>query len=164
INILSKVSMWLEKYGGHEMAAGLTVRNENYEGFKAEVSNYLRDAVCNRLITNTRKIDAKCPVEIIMSDTYLEILQLLEPFGPGNEQPLFEDPAAKVIDTRKVGRGLEHLQLTIQTKYSQFKGIGFGLADKVADIQDQPVRKMIYAPTINRFRGTQSWQVRVVDV
>ena len=72
------------------------------------------------------------------------------------------DPA--VVDTRKVGRDMEHLQMTIRTKYAQIKGIGFGLADRAKDIQQQPVRRMIYTPTINRFRGTQSWQVRVLDI
>lgn len=164
IEILSEASVWLEKFGGHEMAAGLTVRRDNYPGFSTRILSLLQDAYNSRTVVKKKKFDASCPVETLMSDDYLQFLQLLEPFGPGNEQPLFEDPAAKVIDTRKVGRDMEHLQLTIRTKYSQLKGIGFGLADRAHDIQRQPVRKLIYTPTINRFRGTISWQVRVLDV
>jgi single-stranded-DNA-specific exonuclease len=164
IDLLSRASVWLEKFGGHEMAAGLTVSHANYKGFKDRISSLFQEAFSNRTVITRGRFDARCPVQVLMSDEYLQFLQLLEPFGPGNEMPMFEDPAAKVIDTRKVGRDMEHLQITIRTKYSQLKGIGFGLADRAHDIQQQPVRKIIYTPTINRFRGTQSWQVRVIDL
>ena len=94
----------------------------------------------------------------------MSCIRLLEPFGPGNPQPVFHDPAVTIIDSRTVGRDSEHLQLTIRGRYSNLKGIGFSLGNRVNDIQKKPKRKMLYTPTMNRFRGNVNWQVRVIDI
>ncbi len=58
-------------------------------------------------------------------------MQLLEPFGPGNPQPIFHDPAVTILDSRAVGRDSEHLQVTIRGKYANLKGIGFSLGNQI---------------------------------
>ncbi|MGW8194019.1 MAG: single-stranded-DNA-specific exonuclease RecJ [Desulforhopalus sp.] len=164
VEVLEFCSPWIEKFGGHELAAGLTVREENFTGFKKLFTARVLEATDRRVLKRKSKFDVQCKVDEIMNEKFLEFMKLLEPFGPGNETPVFEDPAAKIIDTKIVGRERQHLQLTIRGQYAQIKGIGFGLAGHIDDIQKQPVRRLLYTPTINRFRGTTSWQVRVIDI
>jgi hypothetical protein len=63
-----------------------------------------------------------------------------------------------------VGKGSEHLHLTIRGKYANLKGIGFSLGSRIVEVQKDPMRRMLYVPTMNRFRGNVSWQVRVIDL
>jgi len=91
-------------------------------------------------------------------------MKLLEPFGPGNPQPIFQDKRAKIVDSRVIGKDAQHLHVTIRGKFTNLKGIGFSLGSRVNDVQKESERTMIYTPTINRFRGNVSWQVRVIDV
>ena len=164
VEMLKYCSKWIVKFGGHEMAAGLTVSRENMTGFEAEFISLSRKVIAERIKKPKKLYDSICSVDILMSKEYLKCLQLMEPFGPGNSQPIFHDPQVQIIDSKTVGRNAEHLQVTIRGKYSSLKGIGFSLGGRISDIQRDPQRKMIYAPTMNRFRGTVSWQVRVIDL
>lgn len=164
VALLSRCSQWIERFGGHEMAAGLTVGDANIAQFAAHFTNLAGKAMNEKQIIPKKQYDICCPSELIMSHDHLHCLQLLEPFGPGNPQPVFQDNAATILDSRTVGRDSEHLQVTIRGKYSNLKGIGFRLGEFLEDIQRQPKRTMTYTPTMNRFRGNVSWQVRVIGI
>ncbi len=164
VALLTQCSEWIEKFGGHEMAAGLTVSSNNIEKFELHFTSLVRKAMKDRKIIPRKQYDICCSAELIMNKEHLECIRLLEPFGPGNPQPVFQDPAVTIIDSRTVGKEAEHLQVTIRSRYSNMKGIGFGLGNRLSDIQQNPERTMIYTPTMNRFRGNVNWQVRVVDI
>lgn len=146
------------------MAAGLTVTAENFEVFAKQFSTLVLQQMEEREVKTKKKYDICCPPERLMESDHLNCFRLLEPFGPGNPQPLFHDPAVTVLDSRAVGRDSEHLQVTIRGRYANIKGIGFSLGDQIHEVQRQPMRNMIYTPTINRFRGNVSWQLRVIDL
>ena len=95
---------------------------------------------------------------------YLTFFELLEPFGPGNEVPVFADKSARIVDSKRVGRASEHLQVAIRGKYANYKGIGFGLGERRPEVQENPERNLHFTPTKNRFRGRTSWQIRVIDI
>jgi single-stranded-DNA-specific exonuclease len=125
MEILRSCSRWIEQFGGHEMAAGLTVAEANFEGFCQHFTDMARKLWENRRIVAKRLYDIECSVEDLLTEECLTILRLLEPFGPGNPQPIFQDNTATIIDSRAVGRGQAHLQVTIRGRYSNIKGIGF---------------------------------------
>ena len=164
VALLSTCSQWIDRFGGHEMAAGLTVSAENIGQFSAQFTVVAAKAMSENQIIPKKQYDICCPTEMIMNQDHLRCLQLLEPFGPGNPQPIFQDGVTTILDSRTVGRDAEHLQVTIRGRYGNFKGIGFRLGMLLDDIQRQPTRKMIYTPIMNRFRGNISWQVRVIDI
>ena len=164
VEMLSSCSSSIERFGGHEMAAGLTVTAANFEEFSEKFSAVARVKWKNHRIIKKMRYDIECSVENLMSDEYLGFMKLLEPFGPGNQQPIFQDSTARIVDSRVVGKAAEHLQLTIRGKYANLKGIGFSLGNRINEVQRESERILIYAPTINRFRGNVSWQVRVLDV
>lgn len=164
VALLSECSELIERFGGHIMAAGLTVSSENLGNFEKKFVPLVFKAMQERQIVPKKQYDIRCSTELIMDKKHLDCIRLLEPYGPGNPQPVFQDPAVIIIDSRAVGRDLEHLQVTIRGKHSNLKGIGFSLGKHLNDIQKRPKRNMIYTPTMNRFRGNASWQVRVIDI
>ena len=164
IEILNNCSMHLDRFGGHEMAAGMTVTFENFSMFSKAFIAAAKNKWENHRREKSRVYDIECPVEDLMSPECLEFIRLLEPFGPGNLQPIFRDSHAKIVDARLVGRPAEHLQLTIRGKLANLKGIGFRLGSRIHEVQQESERVLVYTPTINRFRGNTSWQVRVLDV
>ena len=164
VGIFTQCAKWIKRYGGHEMAAGLTVTIDNILGFETDFTKFARQAMQERRVAARKTYDIRCSTELIMDNVHLNCLRLLEPFGPGNPQPVFQDPAATIIDSRTVGSNSEHLQVTIRGKYTNFKGIGFSLGKHLDDVQKQPKRTMIYTPTMNRFRGSVNWQVRVISL
>ncbi len=164
ISLLAKCAEWIEKYGGHEMAAGLTVQREKINNFEAHFAVLTRRAMEDLQVKPKKQYDIRCSAELIMDKDHLNCFRLLEPFGPGNPQPIFHDPAVTIVDCRTVGRESEHLQITVRGKFSNYKGIGFNLGTQLDNIQRTPNRMMIYTPTMNRFRGAINWQIRVIDL
>lgn len=164
IEILRTCAHLMERFGGHEMAAGLTVSAKNFSAFVADFTVNARKSWDKRRFSQKKHHDIECSVENLMSDEYLAFMKLLEPFGPGNPQPIFQDSRAKIVDSRVVGKDAQHLHVTIRGKFANLKGIGFSLGGRINDVQKESERTMIYTPTINRFRGNVSWQVRVIDV
>lgn len=164
VQMLGSCSDLIDRFGGHEMAAGLTVTAENMALFVVKLSSAIRANWQNLTVKRKTRYDVECPVGNLMSDEYLDFFKLLEPFGPGNLQPIFQDSTARIVDSRVVGRDSEHLHLTIRGKRANFKGIGFSLGSRISEVQKEPQRSVIYTPTLNRYRGNVSWQVRVIDL
>lgn len=164
IEMLKDCANLIQRFGGHEMAAGLTVSAKHFDAFSAKFSAIAIDNWQNRRIQKKKSYDIECSIENLMSDEYLGFIQLMEPFGPGNMQPIFQDSRAEIVDSRTIGKTSEHLCLTIRGKLANLKGVGFGLGNKIHEVQKHPERTLIFAPTINRYRGNVSWQVRVIDV
>lgn len=167
MNILEMINMcskWIDRFGGHEMAAGLSVSTENMPGFEAAFAAVAREVWQKRTPVRKQLFDIECSVENLMTEENMSFFKLLEPFGPRNLQPVFYDNSARIVDSKTVGRGSEHLHLTIRGKYANLKGIGFSLGSRIVDVQKDPQRSILYVPTMNRFRGNVSWQVRVIDL
>lgn len=164
LEMITSCARWVERFGGHEMAAGLSVRLENFAGFEAAFTEVAQKRWSGRVPATRRRFDVQCSVDQLMSDDHLAFLKLLEPFGPGNLQPIFYDNSVRIVDSRRVGKDAEHLHLTIRGRYANLKGIGFSLGGRIDEVQQVPERSMLFVPTINRFRGNVSWQVRVIDL
>ncbi len=164
VNCLNKTSELLLKYGGHEMAAGATLLEENFSEFRSRLKSIIGEAMTEKPAKIHPEICFQCSVEDVMSEECLAFFELLEPFGPENEIPVFTDTTARIVDCKRVGKGAEHLQVAIRGSYANYKGIGFGLGEQRQDIQRNPCRRLRFTPTKNRFRGKSSWQVRVISL
>ncbi len=89
IRIFHLCSEHIEKFGGHEMAAGLSVTAKKITAFEKLFSHFAKEEVENRKRHKIKKYDIICPIALLMSDDYLEILNKFEPYGPGNTRPVF---------------------------------------------------------------------------
>jgi single-stranded-DNA-specific exonuclease len=164
IDALNDCSDLIVKFGGHDMAAGLTILQKDLDEFRKYFSKSLKRQRAE--MTDKKSITAafETSVDQVMDNKTLECLHCFEPYGPGNDAPVFRDRSSKVIQARTVGRLNSHLNIVVRGEYSNYKGIGFNLGDKISEVQENPERTIYFVPTKNRYRGTVSWQLRVVDL
>jgi len=165
LDCLHSCSSNMLKYGGHSMAAGLTIEESSFSLFLREFDQAVELQRLNQNHSQKLRSNAiECSMDEIMNKDALEYLQRLEPFGPENEQPLFVDSIASVVSCKTIGENGRHLQLTLRGKYENYRGIGFGLGKMRNDIQENPLRKISFTPMMNRFRGAVEWQLRITDI
>lgn len=162
---LHNCSDLLDKYGGHAMAAGMSILPGNIDRFRTEISRQVELAKHNLIQGKAGPpLTVKCSLDEVMSGDVLDYLQKLEPFGPENERPVFVDQKAQIVSCKAIGGLGQHLHLTVRGKYANYKAIGFGLGEKLLEIRTQPNRPIAFTPMMNRFRGAVEWQVRVIDI
>ena len=164
-NALEACGEYIEQFGGHKYAAGLTLKEENYEAFKQAFEDEVSKTIDKSLLTPEIKIDSELSLEDITPKFY-RILKQFAPFGPGNMTPIFM--SQNVYDTgygKCVGEDESHLRVTINQK-SQEKivGIGFGLGEKYPLISDRKQFKAVYSIDENYWNGKTSLQLKLRDI
>lgn len=154
----------LERFGGHHFAAGLSVKKTNLARFRERFERY-----CSEHLTESQKtpiLSVDCELNLSdISDGLLRVIRALEPFGPGNNEPLFVTRKLyNARDSRAVGKNGEHLHLELTDGVTAISGIGFGLG-KYADLLRSDAKVDIcYALVENEFNGRRSIQVVVKDL
>lgn len=121
---LVESSKYLEKYGGHEMAVGLSLKREMFEAFKQKFEEIAIEKDINKLIP-VIKIDSQINSKEIKKNT-MEELELLEPFGEKNKMPIFVYKNLKIDSIRALSEG-KHLKLTLKDDNFIINAIGFNL-------------------------------------
>ncbi len=156
---------YIEQFGGHKYAAGLTLLEEQYEGFKKQFEKVVAETIDPKLLTPEVLIDARISLNDI-SPKLMRILKQFAPFGPGNMHPIFMSEG--VIDTgygKGVGEGEKHLKLCVSQKGSKTIGaIGFSLGNKLDIIKNQQRFDMAYTLDENEWNGTISLQLKLKDL
>lgn len=165
-NALEACAEFIDQFGGHKYAAGLTLLPQNYEAFKQKFEQVVAAQCDVSLLTPELKIDAIISLEDITPKFY-RIIKQFAPFGPGNMAPVFM--SEMLYDTgqaKKVGADQSHLKLRIkQAEYPiTIDGIGFGLGHAYKLVQDKQVFKAAYALDENKWRDRVSLQLRLKDI
>ena len=166
-NALEQCSEFIEQFGGHKYAAGLTLKEENYVAFRDRFEEVVCGTIKNQERTEEVTIDCKLPLESINSKFY-RIIKQMEPFGPGNMNPIFM--TENVLDTgfaKNVGTERSHLKACIisNKKASQkWNAIGFNLGGKLESIQDNSRFSIAYSIDENTWNGATSLQLRLRDI
>lgn len=165
-NALEACAEFIDQFGGHKYAAGLTLLPQNYEAFKQKFEQVVAAQCDVSLLTPELKIDAIISLEDITPKFY-RIIKQFAPFGPGNMAPVFM--SEMLYDTgqaKKVGADQSHLKLRIkQAEYPiTIDGIGFGLGHAYELVQDKQVFKAAYALDENKWRDRVSLQLRLKDI
>lgn len=164
-NALESSSEFLEQFGGHMYAAGMTLKEENYEAFKDKFEEVVRSTMPDALRTPEISIDLEINLEDI-TDKLVRILKQFEPFGPENMAPVFLSKG--LYDTgygKRIGQDEDHLRLYVkQYENTGFGAIGFGLAKK-KDLTDNFQRfNAVYAIDENEWNGNTTLQLRLKDL
>ncbi|WP_223032410.1 single-stranded-DNA-specific exonuclease RecJ [Hanstruepera marina] len=163
-NALEACSEHIEQFGGHKYAAGLTLKEENYEAFKQAFEDVVSKTIDIKLLTPEIKVDLS--IELSEVDAKLwRIIKQFAPFGPGNMTPVFM--SENIRDTgygKCVGEDESHLRVTVTDGTQQIVGIGFGLGDKYDLISDRKPFKAVYTIDENHWNGTVSLQLKLRDL
>ena len=164
-NALEACAEHLEQFGGHMYAAGMTLKEENYEKFKAAFENEVKNTIHPDLLTPEISVD----LEMNFSDfdeKFMRILKQFEPFGPENMTPVFM--SKNVIDSgyaKTLGNDEEHLKVFVKQKNStNFNAIGFGLGAKINLVKNRNPFEAVYVLEENEWNGTVSLQLQLRDV
>jgi single-stranded-DNA-specific exonuclease len=164
-NALEQCSEFIEQFGGHKYAAGLTLLEKDYDGFKAQFEKVVKETIDPNLLIPEIRIDTQLNLSNITPKFY-RILKQFAPFGPGNMSPVFMTQDVQDIGYGKcVGEDDKHLKLTV-SQYGEGKisGIGFNLGDKLALIKDKKLFKVAYSIDENHWNNTVSLQLKVKDL
>jgi single-stranded-DNA-specific exonuclease len=162
--ILIKCERFLLKFGGHSMAAGLSLFEENLDLFRERFSQVLTESTRDTYIREQYIIDVDFPVDKLFDEKILLQLQRLEPFGVGNRKPVFMDSKALVYDYQTIGHHGNHLKVLFRGKYANRKGVGFNLGNRKELLQGKTHSHIIYTPSLNRFKNSVSWEIRLLDI
>ena len=158
---LNVVNDDLEKYGGHSMAVGVSVRRENFEKFKEDINNYVKSLDIGE-IKPVLNIDMEVPLKEISIDTVKD-LRNLEPFGEANETPLFLIKNVKIESIRAITEGA-HLKLTLRDENMTIDAIGFHLGEYVDNYKLGDKVDIVGNLDINSYNGRESVQVNLKDI
>ena len=162
--ILQQCDRFLLKFGGHTMAAGMSLFEENLELFKVRFSEILEEEILKKEKGEHYVVDAECSIDQLFEEGLVEQLYKLEPFGVGNRRPVFSDSNTSIYDCHSIGHNGDHLKLFFRCKYSNRQGMGFNLGHRKELLQSQAVNHVIYSPVINRYKNSVSWEIRLFDI
>jgi single-stranded-DNA-specific exonuclease len=164
-NALEACSEHIEQFGGHKYAAGLTLKEENYEAFKQAFEDEVSKTIDKALLTPEIKIDTQLDLPHI-NDKLWRIIKQFAPFGPGNMTPIFMTENLKDTGYGKcVGEDDKHLRITVtQSGKEKIVCIGFGLGDKLSLIKDRKPFKAVYSVDENHWQGNVSLQLKLRDI
>ena len=158
---LMNCNTYLEKFGGHSMAVGVTLKKENFEKFKEEFEKYAQNSnICD--IIPIIKIDEEITLEDINIKA-VEELNMLEPFGEANKMPLFMYKNLKINSIRTLSEG-KHIKLTLKDNNFYIDSIGFNLGHFAEEYQIGDKVDIVGSLEINRFNGRESVQISLKDI
>jgi single-stranded-DNA-specific exonuclease len=164
-NAVEACSEHIEQFGGHKYAAGLTLKEENYEAFKQAFEDEVSKSIDRTLLIPEIKVDLKIDLKDITPKFY-RIIRQFAPFGPGNMTPIFMTENLKDTGYGKgVGEDEKHLRLTVtQSGKEKIVCIGFGLGDKMDLVSNKKPFKAVYSIDENEWNGKVSLQLKLRDI
>lgn len=150
------------KFGGHKLAAGLSLEEENINRFREtinELSNLTEEDLMEKI-----SIDMRLPFPYI-NEQLVNELELLEPFGKGNAKPLFAERNLRVIRPRIIGKNRNVLRFQAEdVQGNRMEAIYFGdVQDCFQTIERNDTMSFTYYPSVNEFRGDKTLQIVVVN-
>lgn len=158
---LMNCSTYLEKYGGHAMAVGVSVKKENFSKFKEEFEKYAQNSnICD--IMPIIQIDEEISLQEVSIKAVHE-LSLLEPFGEANKMPLFLYRNLKIYSVRSLSEG-KHIKMTLQDSHFYVDAIGFNLGHLAEEYQIGDKIDVVGTLEINQFNGRESVQINLKDI
>jgi len=127
---LHQVGMHLEKYGGHTMAAGFTIRRDKFDDFRVAFLGVAGELLTPDDLAPSQRVDLELPLASVNEDLE-RLIRHLEPCGAGNPAPVFGVRNARAVGARRVGTN--HLRFTLDDGSAVLPAIGFRWADAVPD-------------------------------
>ena len=162
---LQNCSKYIEQFGGHKYAAGLSIKEQNFRAFKQAFENEVDKTLAVHLRTPELLIDAEIQLSAVTPKFY-RILKQFAPFGPQNMAPVFM--TSDVVDTgyaKCVGEEDKHLKISVaQHNGEPINGIGFGLGDKLPYVANKSTFSIAYAIDENQWNGRISLQLKLKDI
>jgi len=161
---LEACSQHLDAHGGHEMAAGLKVRAENFESFRQAFCAHAASVITPEMLTAELKLESHAELQHF-THALVNDLNRLGPFGHGNRKPTLCVKQVELAGApRRVGKTGDHLQLYIRQGKTHMKCIAFGGARLLDKLQPGITMDIAVQPQLNEYNGRVSVELEVKDV
>lgn len=159
---MSRCRELFTKFGGHKLAAGLSLEEENVEVFRKRI-NELANLTEEDLQMKV-SIDMRLPFPYINEELIHE-LKILEPFGKGNGKPLFAESKLRVIQPRIFGKNRNVLKCRLEDQQgNQIEAVYFGeVEDCLQQMEKKQIMSFTYYPTVNEYMGKRTIQLTIVN-
>lgn len=159
---MSRCRELFTKFGGHKLAAGLSLEEEKVEVFRKRI-NELADLTEEDLQMKV-SIDMRLPFPYINEELIHE-LKILEPFGKGNGKPLFAESKLRVIQPRIFGKNRNVLKCRLEDQQgNQMEAVYFGeVEDCLQQMEKKQIMSFTYYPTVNEYMGKRTIQLTIVN-
>lgn len=162
---LQECGDYLEQFGGHHQAAGITLRPENFAGFRKKFNE-----VCSTLLSIGQRqkelvVDSKIALEDITS-RFINVLEQFAPYGHGNREPLFLSEGVVPYGQPRLLKE-RHVKFTVRDKNGRtFDVIGFDRLDIYTELKahSRPVFTMVYSVEKRMWNNREQWQIKLKDL
>ena len=161
---IAACSKHLVTFGGHKMAAGVTVLPENIQKFADDLENYAQHHLLDEQRVSKLHIDALASLSEFNYESVTE-MQTLGPFGQGNPEPLFATKGVRLCSPpRRVGTNADHLQLAVTDHTNSIRCIGFRMGSLEKKLLECDCFDIAYHAAIDSFNGNHSIQLVIEDI
>lgn len=166
IKAIEECSDLLIKFGGHDQAAGIKIENKNLDKFHKKLDSIINSKLKDKDLTPEIIIDAEIKIEDI-NFNLIENLEKLEPFGKGNEKPVFLIKGLVVENINIVGKNAKHLKLFLRSPDSSpkvFEAIGFNMANENKNIKKGDKIDAVFNLEKDEWNNSQKIQMKLIDI
>jgi single-stranded-DNA-specific exonuclease len=164
VSVLNEMSKYLLEFGGHPMAAGFSMKTENFEKFKRKIIKIADEKITTDMMQKILSIDMALPEKYINLRFFNAIIQM-EPFGIGNPEPVFITYNLKLIGMRKIGKDNKHLKLKIRLQSGiDIEAIGFNMGNRFNSILGGKFLDIVYTLQENLYNDVSALQLNIRDV
>jgi len=159
--VLQRLAPLLERYGGHTMAAGLTIRRDRYEEFRVAFLHATGELLGPDDLVPAQRVDLELALGFV-SDELEKLIRYLEPCGPGNPAPVFGVRGARAVNARRVGGN--HLRFLLDDGSGVLPAIGFQWADQIPDAWLARPLDVAFRLERDEWQGRTTLQARVAAI
>lgn len=164
-SVMSKCKEYIDQFGGHKYAAGLTIKKENLEGFKKRFENIVSQTIDNNVFEQKLLIESKINLSEI-TPKFFRVLKQFEPFGPGNKSPMFLSENLKINGKPlELGKEKEHIKLNLtQDNKISYSSIGFWFSNKFNNLENKENFSAVFNIDENNWKNRSSIQLKLKDL
>lgn len=164
-SVISQCKEYIDQFGGHKYAAGLTIKKENLEGFKKRFENIVSQTIDNNVFEQELLIESKINLSEI-TPKFFRVLKQFEPFGPGNKSPMFLSENLKINGKPlELGKEKEHIKLNLtQDNKTSYSSIGFWFSNKFNNLENKENFSAVFNIDENNWKDRSSIQLKLKDL
>lgn len=162
VDVLRSASEHLVQVGGHEMAAGFTIKTDAIEAFTHAITTHSETIIADSDLQRTITADMEIPFDFITYDTY-QAVQQFAPFGIASPEPTFVTKQALIKDIKVLGKEGKHLKLTLEHNSTFFEALAFGFGEHFEHAIGQAV-DVLYTISLDTWNGRKKVVLRIKDL
>lgn len=163
IEVIRKLEKYYLEGGGHPMAAGFSIETKNISIFTKKINSIAKKILTDEILQKKLKIDCSINFDLIDFKLLAEI-QIFEPVGLGNPQPVFFTSGVEVVSANVVGRDAKHLKLKLKQNEHIFDSIYFGGGEIYSKLKSDQKLDIVYSLEENIWNGYRDLQLKIKDL